>query len=127
LCVLLFRAQGFNSGDEMSAGRVTAAAASLSKGTPLPSAPAWAGYWTWTTAVVLIMFVLFVARKGTLQNWIAFFTWSTPPPLGSGTGGSGSSGGAGTVTPSGIPGVPGVNWSNPFAGTPVLGGAWETL
>jgi hypothetical protein len=51
----------------------------------LPQAPSWAGYWTFVTAAIIVMFVLFVAKKGTLSTWIGFLSWSTPLPLGTPT------------------------------------------
>jgi hypothetical protein len=56
---------------------VTPAAQAATSAAGLPDAPAWAGYWTWVTAVILLMFVLYTAQKGTLSTWLGFFTWST--------------------------------------------------
>lgn len=73
----------------------------------LPTGPSWAGYWTFVTATIFLMFVLFLAKKGTLGTWIGFFSWSNPVALGS------EAGGATTGATSPAPG------SDPSKGTPV--------
>jgi hypothetical protein len=42
-----------------------AARAGLEAGS-VPAPPAWAGYWTWVSAVIILMFVLYLAQKGRL-------------------------------------------------------------
>ena len=59
----------------------TIQAAHRASGLPGASPPAWSGYWTFVTATIIIMFVLFVAKKGTLGTWIGFLSWSAPKSL----------------------------------------------
>jgi len=45
----------------------------------LPQASSsWPGYWTFVTATIILMFILYTAQKGTLSTWIGFFAWSNP-------------------------------------------------
>lgn len=53
---------------------------------PIPQPVEWAGYWTFVTATIIIMFLLFIAEKGTLSTWIGFFSWTNPAQVGSATG-----------------------------------------
>lgn len=62
-----------------AAGQVaTAGAQAVTQTAGLPAAPSWAGYWTWVAAIVMLMFILYTAKKGTLATWFGFFTWQTP-------------------------------------------------
>jgi hypothetical protein len=69
--------------------KVAAAGQQLNKGVqaahgelPIPQPPAWAGYWTFTTAVIIFAFILYVTKKGTVGTWLGFFSWSTPKAVG---------------------------------------------
>jgi hypothetical protein len=53
----------------------------------LGAPPAWAGYWTFVTATIILAFILYVTKKGHLSTWIGFFSWTSPAPVGN-TGGS---------------------------------------
>lgn len=82
---------------------------------PLPQAPAWAGYWTFVTGTIIVMFILFTAKKGSLQQWLQFLWWTQPQPLAS-AGGAPASQAQGTGVGA-TPGQPGLV-ANPFAGLP---------
>lgn len=58
--------------------------------TGAPAPPEWAGYWTFVTAAILVGFVLFITKKGTLSTWIGFFSWATPSNEAPATTGTGS-------------------------------------
>lgn len=45
-------------------------------------APSWADYWTFVTATIVVMFVLFLAKNGHLSTWIGYLGWSSPQALG---------------------------------------------
>lgn len=47
----------------------------------------WGGYWTFVTATIVVMFILYTAQKGTLSTWLSFFAWSNPstPTVGGAT------------------------------------------
>jgi hypothetical protein len=47
----------------------------------LPKQPSWAGYWTWVTACLIIMFLLYLAKHDRLSVWLAFLKWRSPQPL----------------------------------------------
>jgi len=49
--------------------------------TGAPTPPSYMGYWTFVTASIILMFILYTAQKGTLGIWLGFFSWSTPKPL----------------------------------------------
>lgn len=49
----------------------------------LPSAPSWAGYWNWTTGLLIVMFILYLAKNNRLSVWIAFLGWGTPKSVSS--------------------------------------------
>jgi hypothetical protein len=61
-----------NAGASASAG-IQAIHGSL----PLPQAPSWMGYWTFVTATILGLFVLYTAKQGTLPVWISFLGWGS--------------------------------------------------
>lgn len=70
----------------------------------LPSAPTWAGYWTFVTATIIILFVLYLAKNNRLGVWLGFFSWTSPAAIGStgatstaATGAAGQTGLAGSV------------------------------
>jgi hypothetical protein len=71
----------------MKAPSITPAAKAITSELPVPQPPAWAGYWTFTTAVVILAFILYVTKKGTLNTWVSFFSWTTPKAVGT-TGGT---------------------------------------
>lgn len=99
--------------------RVGAAVQAAHAELPLPQAPSWTGYWTFVTAAIIVMFILYLAQKGTLGIWLSFFSWSSPAPIGTTAGAPGAAPSAldtplpGTKTP----GTPGLT-INPFAGLP---------
>lgn len=73
------------------------------------------------SAAIIVMFVLYLAQKGTLSTWLKFFYWTNPAPL-STTAAPASSGSASTTANTPIPGTttpgtPGLTL-NPFAGLP---------
>jgi uncharacterized integral membrane protein len=94
---------------------------------PIPQPPQWSGYWTFVTALILFMFVLYVAQKGTLTTWLSFFAWTTPQPVGNATS-AGAVSGAITNPLTGATISPGLS-SNPLAGlsTSVSGFLGPTL
>jgi len=96
-------------------------AAHRAAGLPGASPPAWSGYWTFVTATIVVMFILFVARKGTLGKWISFLSWTSPQSLTAASGSNASGTGPSGVTSSGLPGVPSVNTQSATTGTPSLG------
>lgn len=77
----------------------------------LPAPPAWAGYWTFVSATLILAFVLYLAKHGRLSTWLAFFTPQAPAAIASATDSSGTVGSPiGTVL-----GVPGVTTLSPGA------------
>jgi hypothetical protein len=113
----------------LSAGKVGSAGIQAAHSElPIPQAPAWAGYWTFVTAIVLFMFVIYTAQKGTLSAWIGFLGWSSPADIGSATGQTSTAANpvVGTVVRA-TPGQPGLNLNNPVAGIPGLGTAFQSL
>jgi hypothetical protein len=64
----------------------TPAAQAATSAAGLPSPPAWAGYWTFVSATLILAFVLYLAKHGRLAAWLAFFTPQTPAPIASATG-----------------------------------------
>lgn len=60
----------------------TAGAQAIHEATPLPMPPSWAGYWTFVSAAIIVMFVLYLAQKGTLSTWLGFFAWTSPQNVG---------------------------------------------
>lgn len=64
----------------------TPAARAATGAAGLPAPPAWAGYWTFVTATIILAFVLYLAKHGRLSVWLAFFTPQTPATLGAATG-----------------------------------------
>ena len=101
---------------------------------PLPQPPAYGGYWSFVSASLILLFVLYLAANNRLGVWIAFFSWTKPGVIatatdaGSSTGQTATSGNPniGTVVGAGA-GQPGINLNNPFAGIPGIGGGFQTL
>lgn len=88
----------------------TPAARAATTAAGLPSPPAWAGYWTFVTATLILAFVLYLAKHGRLATWLAFFTPQTPAPIAS-VDASGTQG-----TPIGsVLGLPGITTLSPGA------------
>ena len=77
----------------------------------LPRPPSWAGYWTFVSATIIIMFILFTAKKGTLGKWIGFLSWTTPQTVGQATGDQSTTNpqtsGSGASTPQNVVGTVG--------------------
>ena len=44
----------------------------------LSAPPSWAGYWTFVTGSIIILFALYLAQHGRLTTWLQFFSWSNP-------------------------------------------------
>lgn len=113
----------------ISTGRAaTSAVRGVHSQLPLPQPPSYGGYWSFVSASMILLFILYLAANNRLGVWLAFFSWTAPQSVGTATNtGSGSSiPSAGTITPSSIPGVPGIS-SNPLAGIPYLGGLVQWL
>lgn len=90
-----------------AAKHITAAASQVSRGIQtahavagLPGPPAWAGYWTFVTATIILAFMFYTAKHGTLNTWVGFFSWKSPAPIGT-TGGPAA--GADGSSPSAAP------------------------
>jgi hypothetical protein len=77
-------------------------------------APAWAGYWTFVTASIILAFVLYLAQKGRLSVWLAFFTPQTPAQIASATNAGVASGSSGNPIGT-VLGIPGVTTLSPGA------------
>lgn len=61
----------------------------------------WGSYWTFVTATITVMFVLYLAQKGRLQVWLQFFMWSNPstPTVTGTTAAATAAGNPSTVAP----------------------------
>jgi hypothetical protein len=89
-------------------------------------------------AMILLSFIIWITSKGELPTYIAFFkpgNIGLPLDLITATSSTGTNTGqtstptnpnTGTVVAAGN-GQPGLNLNNPFAGIPILGGAFQTL
>lgn len=105
---------------------ITAVAQSGSRAIGVPAAPAWAGYWNWTSGLVILMFILYLAKNNRLSTWVAFLGWGAPSQVAS-AGNSASGGGQtlGGLVSGSVPGQGG-----PFAGgatDPVAGSVTQAL
>lgn len=97
-------AKHLNRIDPTPLARATTSAAGLA------APPAWAGYWTFVTATIILAFVLYLAKHGRLSVWLAFFTPQTPAQIAA-VDASGTHG-----TPIGsVLGIPGVTTLSPGA------------
>jgi hypothetical protein len=76
----------------------------------VPAKPAWAGYWTWVAAVIIIMFVLYLAQKGRLGVWLAFFSWTSPAQIAT----TGATSTSSSTTANSTAGSTGSNWLTQF-------------
>jgi hypothetical protein len=97
-------------------GKSATSAAQLA--VPLPTN--YGGYWIFVVATIMGLFVLYVAKKGTLATWISFFTYQGVAPRGGSAGAGGTPGTVANVSQNAL-GNPGLS-SNPFGGLPT---SWE--
>lgn len=65
----------------------------------LPQAPSYANYWSFVVMVIVLLFILYTAQKGTLSTWISLMGWTAIQPLGSATAGSNPLAATGGTTP----------------------------
>lgn len=96
----------------------------------LPTAPAWAGYWNFTTGLIIVMFILYLAKNNRLSTWVAFLGWGTPKQIASASNAATPSASSGTPQTLGglLSGAPGQG--GPFAGgstDPVAGSVTQAL
>lgn len=52
---------------------------------PLPQPPSYGGYWSFVSASLILLFILYLAANNRLGVWLAFFSWTAPQSIGTAT------------------------------------------